>query len=99
MEIDMMEHEFIATCTRILETSTTARRAATALHKVCRDYAKKAGMNPDIEVTMRHEGKGHYWVCWESGPYEWGIIATMNSTGPVLAEPRWGFDLNLYDDA
>lgn len=93
-----MEREFIATCARILETSTTARRAATALHKLCRDEAKKAGMNPDIEVWMRREGKGHYWVCWESGPHEWGIEATMISAGPVLAEPHWGFDLNLYDE-
>lgn len=94
----MTDHDFVTTCIRILETNTTARRAANALHKFCRDEAKKAGMDPDIEVWMRREGKGHYWVCWESGPYEWGIQTTMYYPGPILAEPQWGFDLHLYDD-
>jgi hypothetical protein len=80
-----------------------AATMAKAAHKVLRRHAKLHGMDPDIEVFIkppkaRHFGSECWVVCWEAGPYEWGIPASMSivtATGK-LAETYYGFDLLFF---
>lgn len=75
---------------------TQAARVHDAIRKVC----ERHGMKPDIEVFMREEGEGRsrfIRVSWESGPYEWAIVASdaLGQVG-VFAEPYYSFDLCFY---
>lgn len=82
----------------------TPAGAAKAVYKVCREFAEKAGMKPDIEVGIfkpgqdRWSGQNGLWaVTFEAGPYEWAIEASMEDNNPhVLAEPYMSFDLHFY---
>lgn len=81
------------------------------LRKACREQ----GMMPVWEVFCHSPGMssdhfpegGRYWrVCWESGPHDWAVEASLGRTrmsrttsfGPVVGgdwytEPYYGFDL------
>lgn len=50
-------------------------KAAEVLHNFLREYAKDIGMKPDIEVGYaKYAGSKDYpAVCFEAGPYEWGV--------------------------
>ena len=61
-----------------LTSYKTAAGAAKAAHRKLREYCEYLGMNPDIEVFIKPpsenwQGCGGWFVCWESGPYDWGI--------------------------
>ena len=56
----------------------TAAGAAKAAHRTLRKYCAYLGMDPDIEVFIKTPAEkwmdcSGWFVCWESGPYEWGI--------------------------
>jgi hypothetical protein len=67
--------------------------------------AKAEGMKPDIEVAIRapgeprhHDGIDCWSVCFEAGPYEWAIDASVHTPpNRVIAEPYYGFDLSFYN--
>lgn len=74
------------------------QQIADALHRVVRDAATAAGMNPDIEVFLRKEDGG-WRISWEAGPYQWAYnasFAVMDAVGR-LCEPYYSFDLCLYE--
>ena len=84
----------------VAQCRVTARGQATAVHGALRRAALAQGMNPEIEVFMREEGKGDsrfFRVSWESGPYQWAIVASdaLGQVG-VFAEPYYSFDLCFY---
>ena len=81
-----------------------------ALCKKCED----CGMDPKWEVFMTsdHEkyseiDKGQIWVCWESGPYEWGVGYSLGSQPQSYDWPEvkqdwyletyYGFDVIFTD--
>ncbi len=80
----------------------TPKQASAAVVKVLKRYAKLYGQSPDIEVSQLapgHFGPGSGWdACWEAGPYQWGIYASMaiSSSGIRLCETHYGFDLMFY---
>lgn len=83
----------------------TAATYAKALYEVLCAISKEQGQNPAIEVSIKAPGEPrHYddlscWcVCWEAGPYDWAIGASMALTDEtrVLVEPYYGFDLCIY---
>ena len=59
----------------------TKAGAAKAFYKALCKFAKEVyGQNPDIEIFIDNpeeseaRGYGKNWrVCWEAGPYEWGL--------------------------
>ena len=93
----MEDRTFVKKCAEAIGAAKNAKAAAVAVHKICCDYAKAAGMKPSIEVAFRHKGEGHWYVGFEAGPYEWAVAATLMHSGPVLAEPYWSFDIDFYD--
>ena len=83
----------------------TARTYAKALYDVLCAIATEYGQNPKTEVSIKAPGEPrHYndttcWcVCWEAGPYEWAIGASMalGHETRVLVEPYYSFDLCIY---
>ena len=103
------DRELYADITRRLvagaQRKRTAPTYAKALYDVLRALAKEQGQNPDIEVSIRapgeprHFGDTSCWnVCWEAGPYDWAIGASMELTHAtrVVIEPYYGFDLCVY---
>ena len=51
------------------------------------------------QLAPGHFGPGSGWdACWEAGPYQWGIYASMaiSSSGIRLCETHYGFDLMFY---
>jgi hypothetical protein len=80
-----------------------AANMAKAAHKVLRKHSALEDQNPDIEVFIRKPADRHFgdyaWVaCWESGPYQWGVPASMSITLATgkLAETYYGFDLMFF---
>lgn len=78
---------------------------AKAVYAVVKKKAAEYGMKPEIETFIwspeQSAAKGYskgWRVSWESGPYEWGLQASMALIGTpgVLAEPYYSFDLNFY---
>ena len=60
-----------------LTSYKTAAGAAKAAHRKLQEYAVSIGQRAD-EVFIRPpgerwEGCSGWFVCWEGGPYEWGI--------------------------
>jgi hypothetical protein len=88
--------EFMATVQKALDTAQTNREAANAIYRACVKHCKAIGNKPEIEVILKRKGKNHYYVGYESGPYEWAVTATLNSMGRIYAEPYYSFDLNFY---
>jgi hypothetical protein len=81
---------------------------ARCVDKVCRDFARETGMDPDIECAF-HEPhqQGHipaangWTVVFEAGPHDWAVdvsMALISCTG-VTVEPYYGFDLTFYREA
>lgn len=88
----------------------TAEAAAKAFYEVLCNLAREMDYDPDIEIWIKNprEAKAHgygvkdWWVCWESGPYEWGIYASgavAHSAAGWWTEPQWGFDLIFHQEA
>jgi hypothetical protein len=76
---------------------------AKALYKAVCQMAADFGQNPEIEVLIQtpeqaeKKGYGKMWrVCWEAGPYEWGIEASGQIRGQWgYAEPYHSFDVSF----
>ena len=101
----MTEREFIKAVSRAIH-SRNAEESAHAVYRICCEAAKAWGMKPEIEVAIRapgearHHGDTSCWsVCFEAGPYQWAIAASMNTPSGcnVLAEPYYSFDLCFSD--
>jgi len=82
---------------------STPAGAAKGLYQALRKECKRRGYDPDTEVWIKNpqetEEHGYtgpaWWVCWESGPFEWAVSTFVG--GPWgHAEPYWGFDLAFY---
>ena len=84
----------------------TAAGAAKGLYDALLKACKARGIkDPTTEVWIKTPEEteehgymaGAWWVCWESGPFEWAVSTYVG--GPWgHAEPYWGFDLAFYDD-
>jgi hypothetical protein len=66
--------------------------AAKALHKALCELCADWGGNADLEVLLftpeqsERNGTGRNWyVCWESGPYEWAYETSWD----VANDPHW----------
>lgn len=77
---------------------------AQATHKALRSMCEIMGMDPDKELFIKNpaEASEHsngrinsWWVCWESGPFEWAVSASLEMpTSPWgYCETNWGYDL------
>lgn len=82
----------------------SAKEQAAAVFEVAKAVAAEWGFKPEIEVFMAEPGDrrnpsagAYYRVCWESGPYQWAIVASeaLCQVG-VFAEPYYSFDLCFY---
>ena len=100
----MTDIEFTTRVGTAIWTAITPHAAALAVYALCRAKATAEGMNPDIECAIRapgeprHHDQTNCWsVCFEAGPYEWAIDASLHSPpNRVIAEPYYGFDLSFY---
>lgn len=79
-----------------------AAEQSQAVFEAAQKFAVEAGYAAD-EVfraepgsRLAHDSKS-FRVCWESGPYEWAIVASdaLCQVG-VFAEPHYSFDLCFY---
>lgn len=101
----MTDIDFTKLVETAIKTALTPHAAALAVHALCVAKAKTDGMKPDIEVSIhspgqdRHHSQTNCWsVCFEAGPYEWAVDASLDAFGgKVIAEPYYGFDLSFYD--
>ncbi len=101
----MTDTEFTNLVSTAIWTAQNAHAAALAVHALCVAKAKAEGMKPDIEVAIRapgeprhHDGIDCWSVCFEAGPYEWAIDASVHTPpNRVIAEPYYGFDLSFYN--
>lgn len=82
-----------------------AENAAKAVHAALVALATEAGYNTKYVFLRapgerRHTPNSDCWqVCWEEGPYEWAIPASMAiGDAGILAEPYYSFDLDFYDN-
>jgi len=87
----------------------TAVGAGKAFYKALKKLNAALG-GPEGEVFMREAGEGYaggvvpkgaVWVCWESGPYYWGVSTSLSNTGYNRSagwwtEPHYPFDLMFY---
>jgi hypothetical protein len=82
----------------------TQAAAAKALYKELQRQCKLTFGSSDGEVWIKspeeseqHGYVGRAWhVCWESGPYDWGVC-TFASGDWGHCETYWGFDLAFYE--
>ena len=91
----------------------TAAGAAKAAHRKLREYAVYLGQDPRdvflVRPEERREGCDGWFLCWEGGPYEWGIKVSLDydcddsrQTGrmpvPLKADPyeRTGWTTEPY---
>ena len=101
----MTDTEFRILVTAAINTALSPQAAALAVHALCRAKAFADGMKPDIECAIhapgepRHHDQTNCWsVCFEAGPYDWAIDASLNSlSSRVIAEPYYGFDLSFFE--
>lgn len=90
---------------KALKPGMNGKKAAKAVYDALKPLVIAAGQKPEIELSMRGPADHHYagkcWlVCWEAGPYEWGIpasFAALEASGK-LCEPYYSFDLCFYDN-
>lgn len=88
-----------------LKPGMKGQEAAKAVYEALKPVVVLFGQKPEIELSMRGPADHHYagkcWlVCWEAGPWEWGINASFvacNASGQ-LCEPYYSFDLCFYDN-
>lgn len=87
----------------MINAETMAKAAYAVVCSKCREY----GQDPAYECFIKTPAEsGNYlggtpgvWiVCWESGPYQWAIGASMAITMGCgkLCEPYYSFDLTFY---
>lgn len=101
----MTDSEFTAAVAKAIKAAPSAMQAAVDVYALCVAKAQAEGMKPEIEVAIhrpgqdRHHSDNNCWgVCFEAGPYEWAIDASIDiGQSRVLAEPYYGFDLSFYD--
>lgn len=101
----MTDVEFIIRVSKAIETAISPHVAAVAVYDLCRAKATADGMKPDIECAIRapgeprhHDGINCWSVCFEAGPYDWAVDASINAMGKkVFAEPYYGFDLSFFE--
>lgn len=98
----MTERGFIKAVAQAIDEATTPQHAAEKVYEICCKAAEAWGMKPETEVAIRKPGERRHhpdtacWsVCFEAGPYQWAIDASMDVSGKgdVLAEPYYNFDL------
>lgn len=88
----------------------TAEEAARTLYEFLREFVGKIGYDPDAEVYLRSPedsdnntiAPGCWWVCWESGPYSWGVGYSLS--GKTIGtkwygDTHYGFDIIFEEDA
>ncbi len=98
-----------------LKTKAVSKEdAANQLYQALRKQAKRMGFNPDTEVFMTsdHENyeeisEGQIWVCFEAGPWEWGVGYSLGShpeSYDMMSNPHdwylecyYGFDVIFAD--
>lgn len=97
----------ISAAMKNIKGKVTAEKMAKTAHAVVREMSAEQGQNPDIETFIKTPEESHdfmggtpnIWiVCWESGPFEWAISASMK-VGEITGkqcEPYWSFDLCFY---
>jgi len=94
--------------------SVPKKDAADQLYQALRKQAESMGFNPDTEVFMtsdheRYEeiSEGQIWVCFEAGPWEWGVGYSLGShpeSYDMMSNPHdwylecyYGFDVIFAD--
>jgi len=90
------------------------KTAANQLYQALREQAKRMGFDPDTEVFMTDDYKkydtideGDIWVCFEAGPYDWGVGYSLSShpeSYDMMSNPHdwyletyYGFDVIFTD--
>lgn len=81
------------------------KSAAKAFHKALREYAVKAGYDPEYvylwspdETAKKRPSTKCWMVCWEDGPFEWAINMSAVLSGKWgYTEPYYSFDLCFVD--
>ncbi len=79
-----------------------ARMAAEAAVRVLAAFCEAEGEDPAHEVALYppgHWGQPGWAACWECGPANWGVTASMVLTVHTgrLVESQHGFDVCFYD--
>lgn len=103
MNIDDMELSLIKPICKAAAECKTKQGAAKRLYAGLQDYCEAVGM-PRSEVfiqTPEESAQGGYGKCWrvcfEAGPYEWGISASLdwlfNRGAGWYTEPYYSFDV------
>ena len=98
----------------LVSQAVPKEKAADMLYQALRKQAKRMGFDPDIEVFMTDDykkygtfDKGDIWVCFEAGPWEWGVAYSLSShpgSYDMMSNPHdWylecyhGFDVIFTD--
>tara|TARA_R100000781_G_C4047064_1_gene116093 strand:- start:308 stop:670 length:363 start_codon:yes stop_codon:yes gene_type:complete len=98
----------------LVSKSVPKEEAAKQLYQALREQAKKMGFDPDSEVFMTSDYEnyeeiceGQIWVCFEAGPYDWGVgysIGSHPSSYDMMSNPQdwyletyYGFDVIFAD--
>ena len=88
--------------------------AADQLYQALRKQAERMGFDPSTEVFMTSDYVNHseisqrdIWVCFEAGPWEWGVAYSLSShpeSYDMMNNPHdwyldcyWGFDVIFTD--
>jgi len=88
-----------------IKRGSTPANAAKAAHRAICEIAAEEGQTPSIEVWIKgpkedHAGGNCWMVCWEAGPWQWGVNASftaMQASG-LLVETYYGFDLLFWNE-
>lgn len=92
----------------------TKEEAATRLYEALKKECEEWGQSPGSEVFMTSDHKkfseiseGQIWVCWEAGPYDWGVGYSLGSHPDSYSWPKtnqdwyletyYGFDVIFAD--
>ena len=96
--------------TKEVTKEEAAARLYEALKKECADW----GQDPSCEVYMTSDHnkceyikEGEIWVCWEAGPFDWGVSYSLGSHPDSYSWPKtnqdwyletyYGFDVIFSD--
>ena len=92
----------------------TKEEAAARLYQALKKECEEWGQNPKSEVYMTSDHtkceyitEGQIWVCWEAGPYDWGVGYSLGShpkSYDMMSNPQdwyletyYGFDVIFSD--
>ena len=98
----------------LVSQAVPKEKAADMLYQALRKQAKLMGFDPDTEVFMTSDranhseiSEGDIWVCFEAGPWEWGVgysIGSHPESYDAMSNPNdwylecyWGFDVIFTD--